>query len=107
MSMSIPRLATILGLPLLVPPAEGARLCHDLKGLYQPCPEAVGATRRGGTSETGRIPAPAIAAGQPTALSDKSAATSDGVTAPPPPRPKKPPARLCHDLKGLYHPCGR
>ncbi|UAK24751.1 hypothetical protein [Sphingomonas nostoxanthinifaciens] len=78
--------------------ASAARLCHDVRGLYTPCPEAVGRDRaRKRAGATPAAPARIAAVAPPVrALPD---------------RPTKPPlfatGHLCRDNKGLATPCTR
>ncbi|WBO22168.1 hypothetical protein [Sphingomonas abietis] len=97
--------ATVALSAIMAATASAAPLCHDLKGLYTPCPPGA------------PTPRPARHHGRPTDAPADPAAPASGATAmiassPEPARPPKaakPPlvgrGRLCRDSKGLFKPC--
>lgn len=86
---------------LLAAPAGAAPLCHDLRGLYTPCPP----------NQAKPKPKPHTAK-----LDESASATSVAATDPAPAvtptvaKKSRPPLvaqshKLCRDTKGLYTPC--
>jgi hypothetical protein len=90
MKMSI---RSAFALVLLAAPAGAAPLCHDLRGLYTPCPPGQAKAK------------PKVEAATPAPAAD--AAPEPMVT-----KKSRPPLvaqghKLCRDTKGLYTPCPR
>jgi hypothetical protein len=83
--------------------ASAAPLCHDLKGLYTPCPPGTAMHRSSGRHGSASA---ASAAGQASAAPDTAMVSADPARRR---QPTKPPlvgrGKLCRDSKGLFKPC--
>lgn len=89
-----------LALVLLAAPAGAAPLCHDLRGLYTPCPPGQAKPK----------PRPKPHADQPAETAAAPAVTATADSAPAVVKKSRPPLvtqshKLCRDTKGLYTPC--
>jgi hypothetical protein len=104
MKMSI-RLA--LAAILLAAPAGAAPLCHDLRGLYTPCPPGQAKAKPKPKLES----QPRVAQQDVTPATTSAAAAGPVIEAKPTPAKKSRPLlitqghKLCRDTKGLYTPC--
>ncbi len=85
-------IALAAALALASAPLEAATLCHDLKGLFTPCPPG---SRAAGRAHAAISTAPATAGDGETRAARKTSTN--------PPRIVR--TKLCHDLKGLFTPC--
>lgn len=93
-----------LALAVLAAPAGAAPLCHDLRGLYTPCPP--------GQARPKPKPKAAVAQHDETASAMPVVAAAEPAPAavPAPAKKSRPPLvtqshKLCRDTKGLYTPC--
>ncbi|WP_404711046.1 hypothetical protein [Sphingomonas sp. MMS24-J13] len=92
-----------LALALLAAPAGAAPLCHDLRGLYTPCPPGQAKPKpKQHMDQLEREATPMVAATEPAPTAQAPAAA----------KRSRPPLvtqghKLCHDTKGLYTPCPR